>query len=140
MAQEVTDSPTDISRVLCIIQETVAGSRLSHPALARSSLTTTLQIGAVEFSRSRKQRPVLTAAPARRTTAQKSAYRLGLRYAQASLTCRLLPTAVFAERAELLSMRTVQVGLIGADRRTKAILKKLKPAEHVTQLLKALAS
>jgi len=30
--------------------------------------------------------------------------------------------------------------LIGPDRRIKAILKKLKPAEHVTQLLKALAS
>jgi peroxiredoxin Q/BCP len=30
--------------------------------------------------------------------------------------------------------------LIGPDRRIKAILKKVKPAEHVTQLLKALAS
>ena len=30
--------------------------------------------------------------------------------------------------------------LIGPDRRIKAILKKVKPVEHVTQLLKALAS
>jgi peroxiredoxin len=30
--------------------------------------------------------------------------------------------------------------LIGPDRKIKAILKKVKPTEHVTQLLKALAS
>jgi peroxiredoxin Q/BCP len=30
--------------------------------------------------------------------------------------------------------------LIGPDRKIKAILKEVKPAEHVTQLLKALAS
>ena len=30
--------------------------------------------------------------------------------------------------------------LIGPDRKIKAILKNVKPSEHVTQLLKALAS
>jgi thioredoxin-dependent peroxiredoxin len=37
-------------------------------------------------------------------------------------------------------MGTERTYLIGPDRRIKAILKKLKPAEHVTQLLEALAS